>query len=83
MSKKDAPRKPYLRAVIRVGETLLINSVNSTGGEQDLARAIRRAVNIALDPQNPDTQRPIPGEEPLLPKITVNRGGLRYEMDVR
>lgn len=81
MGKRNRPRKPYLRAVVAVGE-ILRRYPPSTAEAEILARAVRAAVNGELDPADPDPQRPLPGEEPLLPKVTVNRGGIRYDVDV-
>lgn len=50
MSKK--PSKPYLRAVVQVGEILRRYPTSTAEGEI-LARAIRAAVNHELDPTNP------------------------------
>jgi hypothetical protein len=81
VSRKNGPGKPYLRAVVAVGETLR-RYPPSTAEAEILARAIRAAVNRELDSADPDPQRPLPGEEPLLPKITVTRGGIRFDASV-
>jgi hypothetical protein len=81
VSRNGRPSKPYLRAVVAVGETLR-RYPPSTAEAEILARAIRAAVNRELDSADPDPQRPLPGEEPLFPKVTVNRGGIRYGVDV-
>lgn len=72
------PSKPYTNAVINVGNVL--RRFPDTGTVDELRLAIRTAVNVALDPDHEDEQRPIPGERPgpFLPPVTITRGGLQF-----